>query len=149
MADESPADGYFKVYEEYSKTLRTWFVAYGIGAPVLLLNNDELRKAVIATGAAKRIALYFLVGVGLQIAVTALNKAVAWIVYAELETNATAARKATAAGTTVTVAVRTWYQELADWVSEQFWIDLGADILTGAAFVYGTYRIFGIASGTG
>ncbi len=49
MADSAPGDGYYKVYEEYSKTLRTWFVAYGIGAPVLVLNNDELRRAVVVS----------------------------------------------------------------------------------------------------
>jgi len=41
---------YFKAYEEYSKVLRTWFVAYGIGGPVLLLTNETLAKAIKASG---------------------------------------------------------------------------------------------------
>lgn len=39
------AEHYFQAYAEYSKVLRTWLVAYGIGAPVLLLTNEPLAKS--------------------------------------------------------------------------------------------------------
>lgn len=142
MAAGTAGDGYYKVYEEYSKTLRTWFVAYGIGAPVLLLNNEVLRKAVIGSGASTEIAIVFLAGVAMQVALASVNKATAWILYAESEVHAKpkAAHKP---------AKRTWYQELADRISEQFWIDFAVDLLTGVAFVLGTLRVFLVASHAG
>jgi hypothetical protein len=38
-----PRDGkghYFEEYSEYAKTLRIWLVAYGVGAPVVILSNE-------------------------------------------------------------------------------------------------------------
>src|SRR5688500_2717515 len=74
-------DGYFKVYEEYSKTLRTWFVAYGIAAPAFLLSSDSLRTAITNAGVARSIGALFLVGVGLQVVLAAINKAAMWLLY--------------------------------------------------------------------
>jgi hypothetical protein len=37
---EEDAVGTFQAYAEYNKTLRTWFVAFGIGGPALFLVND-------------------------------------------------------------------------------------------------------------
>jgi len=142
MTEPTAGDGYYKVYEEYSKTLRTWFVAYGIGAPVLLLNNDELRRAVIASGVTTSLALLFLTGVALQVALAAVNKAVAWILYAEADEQATRKEGDPA-------VARKWYQRFAGWISAQFWIDLLVDIATGVVFVAGTYCVFQVAAGTG
>ena len=36
------AEEYLNAYAEHSKTLRTWLVAYGIGAPVLLDGSQPL-----------------------------------------------------------------------------------------------------------
>ena len=52
---QTDIDGYFRAYEEYSKLIRTWLVAYGVGAPVLLFTNDRLAgiqelQTVIAAG---------------------------------------------------------------------------------------------------
>ena len=69
---------YFKAYEEYSKVLRTWFVAYGIGGPVLLLTNQTLAKAIKASGQGKSLAALFLAGVALQVVLAALNKFSMW-----------------------------------------------------------------------
>ena len=142
MTESTAGEGYYTVYEEYSKTLRTWFVAYGIGAPVLLLNNDELRRAVIASGVTTSRALLFLTGVGLQVALAAVNKAVAWILYAEADEQA-ARRDGDSP------VARKWYQRFAARISAQFWIDLLVDIVTGVVFVVGTYCVFKVAAGTG
>ncbi len=40
----------YAVYEGYAQTLRTWFVAYGIGGPVLFLSSDGLREQLVASG---------------------------------------------------------------------------------------------------
>jgi hypothetical protein len=140
MAETPQSDGYYKVYEEYSKTLRTWFVAYGIGAPVLVLNSDNLRAALVASGGARTTALLFLAGVGLQVLLATVNKTVAWVIYAELESPLAAEDSKPSTR---------WRFKVADAISEQFWIDFVVDIATGVVFVLGSLRIFSIAAGTG
>src|SRR5260370_2549990 len=71
----------FSVYAEYSKTLRTWLVAYGIGAPVLFLTNDTLARTFAKSSQARTIAIYFLAGVVLPMLLAILNKHVMWVGY--------------------------------------------------------------------
>jgi len=132
MADLPDGEDYYKVYEGYSTTLRTWFVAYGVGAPVLMLNNEKVRDAVTKSGEARTLALFFLAGVALQVLLAALNKATAWILYS-------------AAGASKKHSAKRWYQRWADVISEQFWIDLTVDVLTGVAFVMATFKLLRIA----
>jgi hypothetical protein len=123
-------DGYYKAYEEYSKTLRTWLVAYGIGAPALLLSSDGLRKAIVDAGAAPAVGALFLIGVGLQVTIAAINKSTMWAMY-YLEDVAPPVE-----------GQEPWWGKLAVWLSEQFWIDLLIDVGTGAMFILATAKIF-------
>lgn len=75
------AEEHLAAYGEYSKTLRAWFVAYGVGAPVLLFTNDAFVRALRASGAAKYAATLFLSGVALQILLASLNKVTMWTLY--------------------------------------------------------------------
>lgn len=121
----SDREEYFKAYAEYSKVLRTWFVAYGIGAPVLLLTNEGLAKVLKASGESKVLAGFFLVGVALQVLLAALNKCSMWGIYF---------------GEFKDAFRRTRRYKIAHWFSEQFWIDLAIDILTFLAFAVATWR---------
>lgn len=80
-ADES--EGLFQNYSEYAKTLRTWLVAYGIGAPVLLLTEENISLKLSESGAGRIIAIYFLLGVATQIVSAFLNKWCSWIQYSD------------------------------------------------------------------
>ncbi len=71
---ESQADQYFNAYAELSKTLRTWLVAYGIGAPIVLLTNAGFSGAIRKAGDSKYVAGAFLLGVAAQVALAAINK---------------------------------------------------------------------------
>ncbi len=77
----SNGDGYFKVYEEHMKTVRAWFVAYGIGGPVLFITQKEFAAILVGSGSAKLVAVLFLLGVFLQVFVAVLNKWVNWGLY--------------------------------------------------------------------
>lgn len=58
LKEEQPSDSsaeLYAVYEEHSKTLRTWLVAYGIGAPVLFITNDKVWKAIASSGSAEEV----------------------------------------------------------------------------------------------
>jgi hypothetical protein len=74
-------EGFYKAYEEHSKTLRTWLVAYGIGAPVLFLTNDSLAGKLASSPQAGLIGVVFLIGTLLQVLLAALNKGVMWACY--------------------------------------------------------------------
>ena len=54
----------FGAYLEYNKVLRTWFVEFGIGGPVLFLVNESLAKRVAAAGTLRCLVLMFLLGAG-------------------------------------------------------------------------------------
>lgn len=131
--DSKPeADGsaeYFTVYQHYSNLLRSWLLAYGIGAPVLFLTNETLWARVAASGAGTRIAWPFILGVSLQVLLASANKAIAWVLYfGELKSDFTSTRR---------------YKGAA-WVGEQFWIDLAIDLASMAFLACGTWRLFAL-----
>ena len=69
----------FDQYWKHSSVLRNWFVAYGIGALVLVIYNDgtffkDPQKRNVFVGA-------IVIGISLQILLTFLNKVIHWFVY--------------------------------------------------------------------
>ena len=118
---------YFKVYEEYAKTLRTWFVAYGIGGPVLFITNKDVADKLASSHAVPRIAGLFLAGVALQIVLAMLNKTVMWANYwTELYPEEAKKRRF----------------RLAFWISSQYSIDLLIDLATVVLFGSATWWAF-------
>jgi hypothetical protein len=117
----------YAAYEEHSKTLRTWLVAYGVGVPVVLLSNDRIWTAVTQAGLARSIGALFLSGVALQVFLAALNKSVMWACYyAEANPGLRKRRRF----------------RVADWFSEQFLIDFAVDVATLVLFAVATLRTF-------
>lgn len=121
------ADGFFKVYEEYAKTLRTWLVAYGIGAPVLLMTNEKIWDVVKKSGEARWVGGCYLIAVGIQIVLAALNKSVNWAMYFG-EAN-------------VEFKNEPVYR-LADWLSRMYLLDLVVDLLSICLFAWATVKAF-------
>jgi hypothetical protein len=70
--------GFYEAYAGFARTLRTWFVAYGIGGPVLFLTNDNAAKTFRGAPSAHLIAYSFLSGVLLQILAALLSKTAMW-----------------------------------------------------------------------
>ena len=128
---DAPADSseFYKAYEEYSKNLRTWFVAYGVGAPVLLVTNRDVATALSASHAASSIAALFLAGVALQVSLAMINKTVMWACY-WAERHPEEADKDRF--------------KVAYWVSGQYWIDFLVDLATLALFGAATWGAFRI-----
>ena len=106
-------------YVEYNKTLRTWFVTFGIGGPVLLLLNPSLLIAVKEDGRAHWVVGLFLLGCLLQIGIAITNKTVSWYMYCGERDAARRTGK--------------WYRRCES-LSELFWLDLTVDLLTLLAF---------------
>ena len=117
----------FEVYDGYARTLRTWLVTYGIGAPVIFLTNDSLREDLVSTGSARAVGSWFLVGVAIQVVIAAMNKAAMWgCYYGKLNKN-------------FRLKIRF---KIANWLARQFWIDLLADLATITLFTYSTVSVF-------
>jgi len=122
----------FDDYDEFAKVLRTWFVAYWIGGPVLLLNNETIRSKIARSGSARYIALLFLIGVGLQVLLALLNKTALWLCYmAEREPK----RRAR------------WLYRAAESFAYEFCIDLLFDLVSLGLLGLATYRVFIILTG--
>ena len=123
------ANEYHAVYAEYSRTLRTWFVAYGVGGPVVILAQDKVASLVINSGYRWRIAAFFSVGVLLQIILALINKYAAYANYAG-EADADYRDR--------------WWFRFGAWISRQFLMDLVIDVLTTVCFMYSTVKVLSI-----
>jgi hypothetical protein len=124
---------YLASYLEYAKTLRAWFVAYGVGAPALFLVNKDVYNSLNAAGNAKTIALLFISAAALQVLLALVNKATMWgVYYGELNPEVKEAK----------------LYRTAHWVSEAFWLDLVIDTATLALFGVATLMVFGAAWAT-
>jgi hypothetical protein len=131
-AHDSAAAEFYAVYDHYSKLLRTWLVAYGIGGPVLLLSSDTLLAKVSSSGSAKSIAVLFLFGVALQVLLAIANKTVMWVCYyGEINPAYCSKRR----------------YKYCEWISEQFWIDFFVDVSSMILFGLATYETFEIVTG--
>lgn len=106
-------------YVDYNKTLRTWFVSFGIGGPVLLLLNPSLLQALKAAERAGWVVSLFVLGCALQVVTALINKTVSWYMYCGEREEATRG---------------SWWYGRCSTVSEWYWLDLAFDVLTFLAF---------------
>ena len=118
------AESLYRAYEEYAKTLRTWFVGFGVGGPVLLLTNDAVRGKFGSSPYALLIGTAFLGAVASQVMLAFVNKTVNWANYhAELRGN---------------LSQRPLYR-LTSWIADQFWVDILVDLGTMLLFILATW----------
>lgn len=123
MLDRHEENEHYANYAEYSKTLRTWLVAYGIGAPVLLNTNDHLLKLFNSSSLRLWIISFFLAGVLGQVVLGFINKWCAYHMY--LGTCDATFKEA--------YRYRFWY-----YINERSWIDLTIDSLSIISFAIAT-----------
>ncbi len=128
----TPKEEYFDAYTEHTKTLRTWLVAYGIGAPVLFMTNAKLVDKFSGSLDAKLITGLFLAGVVLQVFLAVMNKAVNWASYF-------------AVGHPKRKDERLF--AFACWFCDQFWVDMLIDIGSLICFAIATWKSFALFVG--
>lgn len=119
----------YKAYEDYSKTLRTWYVAFGVGAPLVLLTNENLSGKLAGSPLLPSLVAAYCLGVGLQVLLAILNKNAMWACYY---------------GEIQPTFVQTRRYRFAAWLSEQYWIDAAVDVVTAVLFGLATFRVFAI-----
>lgn len=121
--------GFYEPYVGFAKALRTWFIAYGIGAPVLLFQSETCWSKLTSSGQALPPVLFFLAGVVIQILTAMVYKTAMWYLYiGELDEH----RK-----------LRKSYK-ISDWLSETYCIEFVIDFVTLALFVAATYMVVNV-----
>lgn len=118
---------FYAPYAEFAKTLRTWFVAYGIGGPVVFLSNDTALLALMKSGKFAWVGLLFLIGGALQVLSALLNKHSMWYLYAGEIYPDTHSRAS---------------YRISNWYADQGWIDILLDIATVILFGWATWLAF-------
>lgn len=126
---KSQQEEFYKAYEDYAKALRTWFVAYGIGFPILVLTNAGVSNALAKSGQSKLIVQLFVIGMACQVLIAIINKVCMWINY-HSEMNVDNHDK--------------WWAKASYWLGNQFWIDVTFDIASLVAFSLGTIKLFNV-----
>mgnify|MGYP001545886079 CR=1 FL=1 len=118
--------GFYESYAHFSRTLRAWLVAYGVGVPVLLVSQEFIARAIIKAGTGGLITWLFLAGVAIQVLAALLYKySMAYLYSAEVEP---------ALNTTRRVRV-------AEWLSDAIWLEALFDIVAIVLFVSGTFKV--------
>jgi len=118
---------YFNIYNEYNKITRSWFVAFGIGGPVLFLANATLFKDFMNLPQKGWIVGLFLVGLSAQITIALINKWANWNIYSKLNS-----------GEDMRAINESYWGRLA----KMFKIDVGLDLLTMGAFGLAIYLLY-------
>ena len=120
-----------KSYQEYNKALRTWFVAFGIGGPVLLLTRDSMLLKLSIKMMLKPVVLLFIFGAAVQIFIALINKIECWYCYyADLNEEYS----------------KTKFGRFMVWLDNQFWIDILCDIITIVSYLIAIILIFHVYS---
>ena len=114
--DES---GSFAAYSDYNKILRTWFVAFGIGGPALFITNDAVARRLASIGELHYVATIFIVGAAAQVVGALINKVANWYVYRSNWPDPGPPK---------------WRYKAAEWLIDQFLIDLGFDAISVESF---------------
>jgi len=133
--DEKMTERYLRIKEfgegfsGYEKTLRTWFVAYGIGGLVIFLTQPWLREKLVVDANAKYIAIFFLSGVMVQVLESILYKASTWYPYYRALEDVQSNR---------------WWYKMSDYVHKHYSIDIVLDLLTFITFAIATILAYPI-----
>lgn len=132
--EEVDASEAFNSYIEYNKVLRTWFVAFGVGGPALFLVNEKIAHQLLETNSLRWVAACFLGGAVAQVVGAMINKFANWYVYM--------------------AAIRdrsnsTWRHKFAEWLIEQFWIDMVIDVSTIVVFGLAAWQMFTVFAKVG
>jgi hypothetical protein len=119
-------NGFYESYAHFSRTLRAWLVAYGVGVPVLLVSQEFIARAIIRADTGGLITWLFLIGVAVQVLAALLYKySMAYLYFAETDS----------------IANDAWQVELSAWLSRAVWLEVLFDVASIVLFVYGTFMV--------
>ena len=152
MSDNARAE-YMASYEKFSSQLRTWLVAYGVGAPALVASNAQI-WASLDEGAIKPVVILFLVGLSLQAVYCAVYKWAQWRLYvAEYTTEEERAALESIPDEEEKNKKEQYFRDgdyqpkIATKISKAYSLDVIADLGSIATYALGTYfLLLGLAA---
>lgn len=138
--DVEDFEGHFSNYAEYSKTLRSWLVAYGIGGPVLFLISKDAPEKLSKSPHIELIVSLFVAGVASQILLAFLNKWAAWHMYSGgYDRHLTLVGDNSCGRHHESRTYRVWH-----WINKQSWIDFVVDLGALSSFSVATWLVLSI-----
>jgi len=120
--------GYYEPYADYHRNVRLWFLAYGIGAPVLLAQVDGALTALRSSGVLKLATALFLAGVAIQVVAALLYKTAMWYLYMDELGH---------------IAETSFRVRVSCWLSAAYWFEALLDVATLACFGIATWCVVG------
>jgi len=126
---DAEAKAFAEAYRHHAGTLRNWFVAYGIGAPVLFLSNEKLWAKFAQTGHAKQIGALFLLGVAAQVSLALVDKYADWLCFIVLTKPETHQGR---------------FHRAAEWWVEANWPSIALDFASLILFALATWIAFSV-----
>ena len=127
--NSNKANEYFECYAEFAKTLRTWFIAYGIGAPILFLSNNSAWETIKSSSNLGFIAFFFLAGVSIQVLEALLYKNAMWYLYRGEENP----------------QIKNKFRYKASYnISEIYLLEVLFDLVTLICFIIATWKVIAI-----
>ena len=124
-------DYYFDSYKEFSWKFRVWLIVYGVSIPLTVLNNDQARSAIVQSP----YGIYFVkasfVAVLIQILMAFTYKCCMW----NCDRNARGK-----------LPDESFWFKSSVWITENFWLEVVADLLALTAFSTSTWKLLGVIS---
>jgi hypothetical protein len=125
-SEEEPQEesGHWEPYSYYHKNLRLWFLAYGIGTPVFLVQYPGALDTLKSQGILRSVTVLFLAGVVVQVFAALTYKTAMWYLYMrDLKR----------------LARTSWRVRLSGWVSIAYWLEFLFDASTLVLFSAATW----------
>jgi len=117
---------YLESYQSFARSLRTWLIAYGIGAPVLFASQPAFSEMLRNKNAVAPVIYVFLAGMAVQIATSLLYKVTMWyIMWGALKPEFKQSKR----------------YKFFNRLSELIWPELLLDVASIAAFTWATVKV--------
>lgn len=117
--------GFYEPYASFARTLRAWFIGYGIGAPVIFLSNEKLWDKLVSGHEVRPFVYLFAAGVAFQVLATSTYKAAMWYLYMREIGK---------------VPASDWRSRAADKITDWYWLEFVADLGSMVLFGFATWR---------
>lgn len=124
--DVTQESGFYEAFSGFSRALRTWFIAYGVGAPVIIVSSESVKAALSEIGDIKFISYLFMLGVIIQIIGAITYKTAMWYLYV---------------GEFGEEYRDSWIYKVSDWLSESYWVEFVLDMVTLILFCGATLLV--------
>ncbi|MDH5600102.1 MAG: hypothetical protein OEY78_02235 [Gammaproteobacteria bacterium] len=124
--DNNQDSVFYEPYKIFATSLRAWFIAYGIGAPILFLSNEFTQRVISEYENNKLLIFLFLAGVILQTIQALLYKHVMWHLYMGEDNHD---------------YHKSWLYKSSVKISEASWLEILFDLATVFVYSIGTWHV--------